>query len=194
MDRGKSAGYSRFFPLICPSPPEFSRKFRCFCRLRRPISGQTLPRGDPNGPKTSRPAHLRGPPPGPGGSSVPGLQQRQHQKIPSAQRRNGCPRSRQLRRREHAVIPQKRVGATLAVAPEIPILQGRFKNRPPTPKRRTNSRFPRHCEEGAARRTPGWPLLPFGQFTFWQSRGISGMFHCRRDCHGPAGLAMTCLF
>ena len=103
MDRGKSAGYSRFFPLICPSPPEFSRKFRCFCRLRRPISGQTLPRGDPNGPKTSRPAHLRGPPPGPGIAPVPSLQQRQHQKIPSAQRRNGCPRDRQLRRGEYAV-------------------------------------------------------------------------------------------
>ena len=28
-----------------------------------------------------------------------------------------------------------------------------------------------HCEEGEARRTPGWPLLPFGQFTFWQSPG-----------------------
>ena len=103
MDRGKSAGYSRFFPLICPSPPEFSRKFRCFCRLRRPISGQTLPRGDPNGPKTSRPAHLRRPPPGPGIAPVPGLQQRQHQKIPPAQRRNGCPRGRQLRRGEYAV-------------------------------------------------------------------------------------------
>ena len=103
MDRTKSAGYSRFFPLICPCPPEFSRKFRCFCRLRRPISGQTLPRGDPNGPKTPRPAHLRGPPPGPGIAFVPGLQQRQHQKIPSPQRRNGCPRGRQLRRGEYAV-------------------------------------------------------------------------------------------
>ena len=28
-----------------------------------------------------------------------------------------------------------------------------------------------HCEEGEARRTPGWPLLPCGQFTFWQSPG-----------------------
>ena len=34
------------------------------------------------------------------------------------------------------------------------------------------------------RRTPGWPLLPFGQFTFWQSRGPSYIPDHRRDCHG----------
>ena len=33
------------------------------------------------------------------------------------------------------------------------------------------------------RRTPGWPLLPFGQFTFWQSRRFSGMLRGPRDCH-----------
>ena len=40
---------------------------------------------------------------------------------------------------------------------------------------------------GAKRRTPGWLLLPFGQFTFWQSPGFSGRrigapFYLR-DCH-----------
>ena len=165
MDRGKSAGSSRFFPMICPSPPEFSRKFRCFCRLRRPISGQTLPRGDPNGPKTSRPAHLRRPPPGPGIAFVPGLQQRQHQKIPSAQRRNGCPRGRQLRRGEYAVSRSSPVGAIQ----ESPA-HAEKKDQPQVP---TSLR-------GAKRR--GNP------FSFRPQRGRAVLCTAGdADCHGPDG-------
>ena len=65
-------------------------------------------------------------------------------------------------------------------------------------------RPPCHCEEGAARRTPGWLLLPFGQFTFWQSVSPKCChFGCSTaktvrfwgtDCHGALPLAMTVLF
>ena len=69
-----------------------------------------------------------------------------------------------------------------------------------------------HCEEPPKRRrrTPGWSLLPFGQFTSWQSPGgwldnLSSKVHRKcsmliewpvisvgaGDCHGPSGLART---
>ena len=51
---------------------------------------------------------------------------------------------------------------------------------------------------GALARTPGWPLLPFGQFTFWQSASFRPRWgraaRCAAgvtDCHGALPLAMT---
>ena len=52
-------------------------------------------------------------------------------------------------------------GGRPRVAPTFPFEEDRFQQNRPSITAVIASR----------RRTPGWPLLPFGQFTFWQSPG-----------------------
>ena len=74
-------------------------------------------------------------------------------------------------------------GGRPRVAPTFPFEEDRFQQNRPSITAVIASR----------RRTPGWPLLPFGQFTFWQSPGRQFVIvHCtRRFPRSLCSLGMT---